>query len=257
MDAAEPTEAESATPSAALVSAIFDVVTRAAGRPVHRFLFLLNGHTDAYVVENFLRDGRFVIQFAIMAVAVDIIADEPAHGGARHYVTGEMLTRADPCHHYRGSESIGNYWNNQRMWILVGHHRSQRPCTDCVSRRKAGAPPPVWAVLKTAFAAGFEWPCAVADDFEGFHDYGAVDQGLKTDKTGFSEPVVVAACPDEVKPGAHWYQGVRRAKARPPRADRHLGLRVGKRIHSMLVMGNEDPGSDAHNRPPFRILLGG
>jgi hypothetical protein len=53
-----------------------------------------------------LRKGRLVIQLAIMAAAVNVIADEPAHCGARHYVTGKMLTRADPRHHHSGKPEL-------------------------------------------------------------------------------------------------------------------------------------------------------
>src|ERR1035441_3865142 len=134
---------------------------------------------DANMVENFLRNGPFLIEVAVVPPAIHVIADKPSHSRPRHDIAWKVLPRAHPSHHHGGSEAIGQNRDDPRMRILVGDHRGQGPRIDGVSRWKPGVQPAVGAVLKMAFAAAFERPRAIGCQFDCFHNKGAVDQSFK------------------------------------------------------------------------------
>src|ERR1035438_7306075 len=78
---------------------------------------------DANMVENFMRNGPFLIEVAVVPPAIHIVADKPSHGRPRHDIAWKVLPRAHPSHHHGGSEGIGQNRNDPRMRILVGDHR--------------------------------------------------------------------------------------------------------------------------------------
>src|ERR1035437_5246074 len=212
---------------------------------------------DANMVENFLRNGPFLVEVAVVPPAIHVVADKPSHGRPRHDIAGKVLPRAHSSHHHGGSEGIGQNRNDPRVRILVRDHRGQGPRIDGVSRRKPGVPPAVGAVPKVAFTVAFERPRAVGRQFDCFHNKGAVDQSFECQQAGFAQPYLVRAGSDEIEPGADRDQGVRGAGERRPLADRHLTRRVGKLFHRPPIGGDERRGGGSEDGPEFHILFAG
>src|ERR1035437_7539909 len=212
---------------------------------------------DANMVENFLRNGPFLVEVAVVPPAIHVVADKPSHGRPRHDIAGKVLPRAHSSHHHGGSEGIGQNRNDPRVRIRGGDRRGQAPTIDGVSRRKPGVPPAVGAVPKVAFTVAFERPRAVGRQFDCFHNKGAVDQSFECQQAGFAQPYLVRAGSDEIEPGADRDQGVRGAGERRPLADRNLTRRVGKLFHRPLIGGEERRGGGSEDGPEFHILFAG
>src|ERR1022692_2125821 len=209
------------------------------------------------MVENFLRNGPFLVEVAVVPPAIHVVTDKPSHGRPRHDIAGKVLPCAHPSHHHGRSEAIGQNRNDPRMRILVGDHRGQCPRIDGVSRRKPGVQPAVGAVPKVALTVAFERSRAVGRQFEDFHNKGAVDQSFECQQAGFAQPFLVRAGSDEIDPGADRDQGVRGAGERRPLADRHLTRRVGKLFHRPPIGGDERRGGGSEDGPEFYILFAG
>ena len=84
------------------------------------------------MIENSLRNGR-LIEFAIVAPAVDVIADKLSHRGTRDHVAREMAARTDSSDNHRGGQAIRNDWDDSRVRILMSYHGGQRPSANCMS----------------------------------------------------------------------------------------------------------------------------
>src|ERR1035437_2513743 len=80
---------------------------------------------DANMVENFLRNGPFLVGVAFVPPPIHVVADKPPHGRPRHDIAGKVLPCAYSSHHHGGSEAIGQNRNNPRVRILVGDHRGK------------------------------------------------------------------------------------------------------------------------------------
>ena len=62
---------------------------------------LLDFGAEVHPVENFPHGVPFLIQLAVVPLAVNVVADEPSHRGTRHYIAGEMLPRTHTRNYHR------------------------------------------------------------------------------------------------------------------------------------------------------------
>jgi len=108
---------------------------------------LLDLSPDAYVVENLLCD-RWLVQDTVVPPTINIVTNEPAHGGTRDHIARKVFAGAHSSHHNDSGKSVSQNRNDSRVRILMGDHRCQRPGADRVPRRKPGIEPAAGTVLK-------------------------------------------------------------------------------------------------------------
>ena len=71
------------------------------------------------MVEDFFSDRRLVIQLGVVPLAVDVIADEPAHGGTREGVAGEMLVGGHARATHGARVSVDENLDSELVVVLV------------------------------------------------------------------------------------------------------------------------------------------
>src|SRR5437016_2598925 len=76
------------------------------GGPRRHDTSLLDFSGDPDVAENLLSEGFLFTEFIVVPLAVNIVADEPAHGGAGNHVAREVLSRADACCYHGSRQGI-------------------------------------------------------------------------------------------------------------------------------------------------------
>src|SRR5215471_7215400 len=84
------------------------------------------------------------IERPVMALAIDVIADEPTDGSAGDYVGSEVPAFGEARRHHRRSHAVGGYRDDAGMRVLVRDHGSHCPDLGRMAGREAASRRP-WA----------------------------------------------------------------------------------------------------------------
>jgi len=89
------------------------------------FSELPGGAAEFDVRQDRLQHAVFLVQLGIMALAVDVVADEPAHGAARHDIAGEVLIGGQACADHAAGVKVGQKFHPKLVMVLVREYGRQ------------------------------------------------------------------------------------------------------------------------------------